>query len=153
MSDPGQAYEKSNVIAGSFGATLQSGNGGDGNEGLDRRVTRLELQQELVARELSSISAKIDVMSTNLSTAIGSINTQIARLPSFWGLWSALGVMVATMLAVLAIVISVFQYKTDLATLAAPATGPAPTVIVLPPSVGVPSFTIPEEPKAEQPAP
>jgi hypothetical protein len=149
VNDTGQAYEKSNVITGRFGDTLSAGDGDGGNDGMDRRVTRLEVQQEFVTKELSSIGAKID----GLATVVGSINQQVARLPSYWGLWSALGVIFAIMLAVLAIIIAVFQYKAELVAVAAPSVAPPATVILLPQSNGVPSLVLPVEPNAEQPAP
>jgi hypothetical protein len=149
MSDPGRAYEKPYVIKSSFGDRMPIGDGG-GGDGMDRRVTRLELQQEMIGKELASISAKID----GLASSGAAINVQLARMPTYGGLWSALGIVAGLVLAVLAIVIAVFQYKSDLVTVTAtPAAPPSTTVIVVPQQTGVPSLTLPPEPQAEKPAP
>jgi hypothetical protein len=116
---------------------------------MDRRVTRLEAQQEFVTKELAAIGTKID----GLATVVTSINLHVARLPSYGGLWSALGVIFAAMLAVLAIIIAVFQYKADTATISTPTIAPPATVIVIPQSNGVPSLSLPVEPNASQPSP
>jgi hypothetical protein len=148
MNPRSQDYEDSNVIRHQFRDTMAIGDGG-GGDGMDRRVTRLELQQEMVGKELASISAKIDGLVANGA----SMNVQLARLPTYWGLWSALGIAAGLALAVVAILIAVLQYKTDIITMSNPPASSPASIIVVPQSTGLPSLALPSEPQAEKPTP